>query len=127
MKRYLGVKMVNAEPMTRQAYNDFRGWDLPSGEDGDDAGYLVEYLDGGKANTEKYDNYVSWSPARVFIRAYRTVDGMSFGVAIEVMKIGSKVARQGWDGKHMQMVDGQIEPWPISQTDALADDWMIID
>lgn len=101
MNKYLGVKLINGEPMTRQAWCDFRGWDLPSDEDGDDTGYLVEYLDGGKPNTEKYDNYVSWSPADVFDRAYRVTEGMTFGDAVEAMKKGCKMARQGWNGKHM--------------------------
>lgn len=47
MTQHIGVKLINAFPMTRQAYNDFRGWQLPAGENGEDEGYLVEYLDGG--------------------------------------------------------------------------------
>ena len=38
---YIGTKMINAEPMTRAAYNVFRGWELPADENGDDEGYLV--------------------------------------------------------------------------------------
>jgi len=37
----------------------------------------------------------------VFERAYRPVVGMSFGLAIEAMKKGHKVARAGWNGKGM--------------------------
>ena len=73
MKSYVGTKHINAKPMTRQAYNDFRGWQLPTGEDGSDEGYLVEYKDGGKANTEIYSGYISWSPKDVFERAYKEV------------------------------------------------------
>ncbi len=51
MTQHIGVKLINAFPMTRQAYNDFRGWQLPAGENGEDEGYLVEYLDGGKPNS----------------------------------------------------------------------------
>ena len=48
MKQYIGVKLINAIDMTRAAYNILRDWELPADENGDDAGYLVEYLDGGK-------------------------------------------------------------------------------
>ena len=104
MKRYIGTKLINAKPMTRQAYNDFRGWTLPTDENGADEGYLVEYVDGGKGNTNHYEGYVSWSPADVFDRAYRPCEGMTFGQAIESLKAGQKVARKGWNGKGMWLV-----------------------
>lgn len=98
---FIGVKVIRAIAMTRQKYNDFRGWTTPSDECGDDPGYLVEYLDGGKPNVKGFDNYVSWSPADVFERAYRSTGGMTFGLAIEAMKQGLKVCRAGWNGKGM--------------------------
>ncbi|HHL7968821.1 TPA: DUF2829 domain-containing protein [Escherichia coli] len=103
MTQHIGVKLINAFPMTRQAYNDFRGWQLPAGENGEDEGYLVEYLDGGKPNTDRFDGYVSWSPKEVFEKAYRPVSGLSFGLAIEALKLGNKVARAGWNGKGMYL------------------------
>lgn len=101
MNTFIGVKLVNAKPMTRLEYNNFRNWELPGDENGDDAGFLVEYIDGGKANTETFAGYVSWSPADVFERAYRPIDGLTFGDAIEALKAGKKVARAGWNGKGM--------------------------
>lgn len=101
MKQYIGVKRINAKPMTRAEYNEFRGWQLPPDENGDDQGFLVEYVDGGAPNTPDYKGYVSWSPAEVFHNAYAPTDGMSFGLAIEAMKKGLKVARAGWNGKGM--------------------------
>ena len=101
MKQCIGVKLINAKPMTRAEYNVFRGWQLPADEDGSDEGYLVEYLDGGKPNTPQYAGYVSWSPKEQFDNAYRSVDGFSFGLAIEAMKLGKRVARSGWNGKGM--------------------------
>lgn len=74
MKKYIGTKEINAIPMNRQEYNDFRGWKLPDDEDGADEGYLVEYVDGGKANTPQYNGYVSWSPKDVFERAYKSIE-----------------------------------------------------
>lgn len=73
MKVYTGTKKVQAQPMTRGDYNALRGWDVPKDENPDDEGYLVEYLDGGKANVPGYDGYVSWSPRDVFERAYLEV------------------------------------------------------
>lgn len=81
MQQYIGSKVINAKPMTRLEYNQFRGWELPSDENGADEGYLVEYVDGGQANTEQYAGYVSWSPKDVFDRAYRASGNMTFGDA----------------------------------------------
>ena len=100
-KIYIGVKHINAKPMTRLEYNQLRGWELPSDENGSDKGFLVEYIDGGKANHPDFSGYISWSPKDVFERAYRPVDAMTFGVAIEALKSGKKVARAGWNGKGM--------------------------
>jgi hypothetical protein len=101
MNRYIGIKEINATPMNRRAYNDLRGWQLPDNENGDDEGFLVEYLDGGSPNHPEYKGYISWSPQEVFERAYRPADGMTFGTALEALKRGHKVARKGWNGKGM--------------------------
>lgn len=60
MKQYIGTKLIEAEPMTRGAYNEYRGGQIPANENPEDAGYLVKYS----------DDYVSWSPAWVFESAY---------------------------------------------------------
>ena len=70
---YIGTKTVHATPMTRAAYNDYRGWPLPADENGEDAGFLVEYVDGGKANDTRHVGYISWSPADVFERSYKPI------------------------------------------------------
>lgn len=169
MKTYIGTKIINAKPMNRQEYNDFRGWPLPADEDGADEGYLVEYADGGKPNTPQFAGYVSWSPKEQFEKAYRAIDGLSFGLAIEAMKTGKRVARVGWNGKGMWLslsCDGSREipaenfwsphnaafarenggkatvlpsitmktaageilmGWLASQTDMLAEDWIVVE
>lgn len=172
MNQYIGVKLINAVPMNRQEYNDFRGWQLPADENGADDGYLVEYVDGGKANTPQYAGYVSWSPKDVFERAYRSCESMTFGLAIEALKAGKKIARAGWNGKGMWLAlsGSTTEPrniayenfwsknasewartengggaevlpcilmktadnrilmgWLASQTDMLAEDWLIVE
>lgn len=162
MKSFIGSKLISAKPMTRADYNVFRGWNLPENENGEDKGWLVAYEDGGQANTKEYAGYISWSPDEVFNKAYRATDGLSFGLAIEALKKGMKVARSGWNGKSMflflvdgstfqvnraplnkfypegtiinylphidmKTADDKIVPWLASQTDVLADDWVICD
>ena len=101
MQQYIGTKVILARPMTRAEYNTYRGWELPANEDGTDAGYLVEYTDGGKANDSRHQGYISWSPADVFAKAYRPTTGLTFGMAIEALKAGHRVTREGWNGKGM--------------------------
>lgn len=64
MKKYIGTKLVEAEPMARDAYNRHRGWTLPDNERAKDEGYILRYPDG----------YISWSPKEVFESAYLQVD-----------------------------------------------------
>lgn len=70
---YTGSKIVGGKPMTRGDYNTYQGWSLPEGQNPDDAGYLVEYLDGGKANHPDHKGYISWSPADVFVKNYISI------------------------------------------------------
>lgn len=110
MKRYIGTKIINAKPMTRADYNNFRGWTLPADENGADEGYLVEYTDGGKGNTDMYEGYVSWSPKEQFEGAYRETTGLTFGLALEALKRGAKISRAGWNGKNMWLsLSGPLE------------------
>jgi hypothetical protein len=81
--------------------------------------------------------------------------GASFGIAIEMLKDGHRVARKGWNGKGMflrmvsgkqydvacgiardlelapwigmKTADGKFVPWLASQTDMLAEDWVIVE
>lgn len=104
MKEYIGTKLICATPMSRQAYNEYRGWTLPADENGADDGYLVEYVDGGKPNHPKHDGYISWSPKAQFDAAYHPTTGMTFGLAVEALKQGLRVARLGWNGKGMWLM-----------------------
>ena len=167
MKSYIGVKKINANQMTREEYNELRGWSMPADENPADDGYLVEYIDGGKANHPDYEGYISWSPADVFERSYRPYKGMDFGNALAALKMGLKVARAGWNGKGMWLIlvagtpnaalregtpyrealgqesceilphidmwttnaEGRramLPGWLASQTDMLAEDWLVI-
>ena len=149
MKQYIGTKMIHARPMTRGAYNEYRGWTIPADENPEDDGYLIRYPDG----------YESWSPLAVFEEAYRETTGMPFGLAIEAAKKGKKIARAGWNGKSQYVelaycisyrnnagevvnvnhcnignkalafvgTSGVQMGWLASQADMLADDWYIVE
>ena len=171
-KKCIGVKIVVGTPMNRNDYNDYRGWDLPSSEDGMDEGFLVEYVGSVDQNDSRHKGYISWCPKGQFETSNRAVDGLSFGFAIEAAKQGEKIARAGWNGKGMFVVVmpalnlppfntqdtfkkvndrtakfiGEDKPlncvpyfalyaanedwvpgWLASQTDMLADDWMVVE
>lgn len=101
MNKYIGTRIITATPMTRGAYNEYRGWTLPADEYSSDKGFLVEYEDGGKGNDHRHVGYITWLQEDVFGREFRPMAGMTFGQAIEALKQGKKVARKGWNGKGM--------------------------
>ena len=103
-KLHIGTKLILALAMTRLEYNNYRGWELPEDEDGNDQGKLVEYIDGGKSNHPEHEGYISWSPQDVFDNAYKASGDMLFGMAVEAAKRGYKVARVGWNGKGMWVI-----------------------
>ena len=164
MTHYIGVKEIFARAMTRGEFAEYM--QHPGEIDTqNDPGYLVEYTEGGSANHPDHEGYVAWSPRDVFERAYRATRAMTFGLAIEAMKRGHRVARLGWNGKGIFIyiekhayvedknaiasTDGHeyapfiamdttglvtenpdapkcMVPWLASQTDMLAEDWVVI-
>lgn len=102
LHQYIGTKIINARPMNRQEYNNYRGWQVPEDEDPTDEGYLVEYVNSPTTNMPHgHTNYISWSPKKEFDEAYRRTDGLTFGLALEALKKGLPIARNGWNGKNM--------------------------
>lgn len=84
MQRFIGTKIIHAEPRAKN-YGPPEGHGQP--------GYTVVYPDG----------YTSWSPAAAFEEAYRPCNAMTFGLAIEALKKGLRVARTGWNGKGLSL------------------------
>lgn len=113
MKKYIGTKMLQAEPMNLGDYNQYRGWKIPVDEDPTREGYLVAYEDG----------YRSWSPKEVFEEAYKDCTGMTFGIAVELAKKGIKIARDGWNGKGMFVVYQKGYPHGIPCNKQTAEAW----
>ena len=99
-KQYFGARRITATPMTRAAYNEFRGWKVPSDENQNDEGFLIEDH-AGVSNHPAFKGYISWVIKNQFEATYRPIDGMSFGLAIEALKLGDRVSRAGWNGKGM--------------------------
>ena len=148
MIKSIGSRIVNLRPMTRLAYNHLRGWELPSNEHGEDAGYLVETLNNEEPNTQYYKGYVSWLPKAQVDATYNPVSAMTFGDALFLMKQGHKVARKGWNGRNMYALlhepytvnlgrkinsffllknpNNTFSTWVPSVSDCLAEDWTII-
>ena len=144
MKNYVGTKFIEAKEMTRGDYNDYRGWKIPENENPTDEGYLVKYSDG----------HENWLPKKHFEETFKECNGMTFGIAVELLKKRIKVAREGWNGKGMYLFlahgediqsctgihekcvdvicmktaqDTVVFGWLASQTDVLAEDWVIVD
>lgn len=67
---FVSHKKVKHLAMSRADYNIYRGWDLPEDENGEDEGYLVEYLDGGEGNHPDHNGYISWTPKKQFDDGY---------------------------------------------------------
>lgn len=105
MQHFIGTKRLLAQPMNRADYNSYRGWELPKDEDGSDAGYLVEYLDGGKPNDDRHGGYISWSPQDVFERAYKQYDDDFVGR----MRLESDQLQERFD-KLSVFLDGELSP-----------------
>lgn len=87
MNHFIGTKIVLAKPMTRQEYNDYRGWKLPENENGNDAGYLVEYPE-GISNHAEHRGYISWSPKGQFDMAYSDLGNLQKHPSHEQRVIG---------------------------------------
>lgn len=144
MPKYIGVKIIWAIPMIREAFEAKHGRNVGGDKHGE--GYEVTY-EGG---------YQAWSPEDVFDAAYRPIDALTFGLAIEALKLGKKVARAGWNGKgifiELQVPDQYSKmsspyifidttglqtdnpdaprsrvPWLASQTDMLTEDWRVVE
>lgn len=60
MTKYVGFEEVHATPMTRGAYNEYRGWTVPENENPSDDGFLVERANG----------HVNWMPKETFEEIY---------------------------------------------------------
>lgn len=82
MKKYIGTKQIEAEPMTRgDAWGKHLLREKPSTENFDDEGYHVRYEDG----------YESWNPKDTFEKAYKIADTFLDRLHIEMRDLYEKM------------------------------------
>lgn len=84
MKKYIGTKEVEAEPMTMgEAYDKglLQAGRVPNESEKSKAGYHVRYQDG----------YESWSPAEPFEKAYKCADSFLDRLHIEMRDLYAKI------------------------------------
>jgi len=93
METYIGTKVVKATPMSRSQYLNYRGWDLPDGEDPNDEVYLVEYQADplSDPNHPDHDGYITMSPKHVFDKAYKSFDTPLQRMYIEENSLAEKL------------------------------------
>ena len=86
MKKYIGTKQIEAEPMTMgEAYekNLLQAGRTPEDSEKGKAGYHVKYEDG----------YESWSPAETFEKAYKVADTPLDRMVIEENELADRVEK----------------------------------
>lgn len=152
MELHVGIKLIKATYMTREAYNEYRGWKLPDDEIhlAKEAGYLVEYLDGGESNHPNHVGYISWSPSKVFAQAYKRSGFLGFSHVLELVRQGGRVRRPHWGKKYLYLQENAqltrgykglkqsnylavntgkaaSRRWESNQDDILAKDWEIVE
>lgn len=123
MKKFVGTKLIKARPMTRLEYNSYRGWNVPSDENPNDEGYLVEYEPGdGTQNHPNHLGYISWSPKTVFDCSYYNIEtGISFGQAVDLMLQGYKVQRKSWNPTNIFIFFRKPEKQSVKEVNTRAD------
>ena len=83
MKKYIGTKQIEAEPMTMgEAYKRglLQAGRVPRDDEENKKGYYVRYKDG----------YESWSPAEPFEEAYKCVDTFLDRLKVEHKEVGDR-------------------------------------
>lgn len=80
MKKFIGTKVVKAEPMTMEEAQKVLGREIKPATVEED-GYLVKYKDG----------YKSWSPKSVFEEAYKPIETFLDRLVIEKQELTVKV------------------------------------
>lgn len=102
MKKYIGTKQVEAEPMTMgEAYEKglLQAGRIPSKEEQDNPGYHVKYKDG----------YESWTPAEPFEEAYRCSETSIDKMLIEAEDLNEKAKNLG------NFIDSEKYEWLSTQ------------
>lgn len=149
--KYIGSKIVTAQSMSRGEYNDYRGWIIPPDENPADEGYLVRYQPDGyeswspkeifEAAYRRTDGLsfglaleaakkgmriarAGWNGKGMYVFLAQEVGFHTYADITDLPEDGFDVL----DCLCMRTADGNICPgWLASQTDMLADDWVILE
>jgi len=155
MQMYIGTKIIHARPMTLGHYNTHRGWEIPKDKDPMKDGFLVEYGDGYQSwsPAEAFKSYrptngMNFGLAIEAVKMGHKVERAGWngkGINIFLVDEATGFKRVGHDGENCDVrlqehividttglqtnnpdAPKSIIPWLASQTDMLADDWVII-
>lgn len=149
-KPYIGTKQLMASPMSRGTYNEVRGWEIPKDENPADAGYIVMYPDGYISWSPKdvfeatyrqtESGTMNFGHALYYLkRGYKVARTGWNGKNMFIF------LHEGYESNEnacftgnridnclpyicMKAADGNIvSGWLASQTDMLAEDWVVLD
>lgn len=150
MKQYIGSKAVQAEPMGRSAWHESKGWPIPMEEGWDGEGYKVRYEDGYESwspkeafeaayrQTDGLSFGLALEAAKKGMRIARAgwngkgmyvflVHGMDFHTNADLSELDDQDV-EVLDCLVIRTATGAFCPgWLASQTDMLADDWMVVE
>lgn len=93
MKKFIGIKVVIGSALTMTEAQKVLGRELKPATVEETASWLSTRT-----------AIKSWSPASVFNEAYHRFGKMFFGEAVEALKSGLAVRREGWNGKGLFVV-----------------------
>ena len=121
METFIGTKVIKASTeMSRKEYCDYRGWELPKDENGEDRVYLVEYEPdvNSKSNHPNHEGYISMSPKAVFEKAYTPIKVLEDIQDFEPLQLYQKaVIYEAVElDKKIKKLDSFIESNPIFKT-----------
>ena len=129
-KEYFSLRCVNAKRMTLKEYS---GINNPKSQTQDEDGYMVTHKNGSS----------EWIDKNTFMDNYESIEGMPFGIALELLKKGYSIARMYWSedvflsmqvpDEHSKMTHPYIYvtsrfgrvPWCITHVEMLANDWFV--
>lgn len=114
MKKYIGTKHIEAEPMTMgEAYekNLLQAGRVPNESEKDNAGYHVKYEDG----------YESWSPAELFEKAYEVAETPLDRMTIEENELTDRILKltSFISGNKFKELDSATRAMLISQHESM--------
>ena len=114
MKKYIGTKHIEAEPMTMgEAYekNLLQAGRVPNESENENAGYHVKYEDG----------YESWTPAEPFEKAYEVADTPLDRMIIEGKELADRIKKLTYfiSGNKFKELDSATRAMLTSQYESM--------